>query len=255
MLIAAETPEPETTLESPKKLNKETQPSKSTQFQKNKSEKLELSRKFSDNDTEQIAKLGKLVLKPIKTYVSSKQIDIISLFSNNVVSERVRKNFREEDEEEEEGDDEHSNKIIFETVQELDSDENSELRKAIDEETSGDYDIEKYHSRSDCVGSGTINQSPRTKRKVEIDNLISITDESESSAKKKKLRKSHTLSNDVEEKKVPNRQRAQAEVVYQEIDDDMMFELFDEHDEEVHKYFNLFRNSLMKRTCLIMLIW
>lgn len=192
MLIAAETPEPETTLESPKKLNKETQPSKSTQFQKNKSEKLELSRKFSDNDTKQIAKVGKLVLKPVKTHVSSKQIDIISLFSNNVVSERVRKNFREEDEEEEEGDDEHSNKIIFETVQELDSDENSELRKAIDEETSGDYDIEKYHSRSDCVGSGTINQSPRTKRKVEIDNQISITDESESPAKKKKPRKSQT---------------------------------------------------------------
>jgi len=192
VLIAAETPEPETTLESPKKLNKETQPSKSTQFQKNKSEKLELSRKFSDNDTKQIAKVGKLVLKPVKTHVSSKQIDIISLFSNNVVSERVRKNFREEDEEEEEGDDEHSNKIIFETVQELDSDENSELRKAIDEETSGDYDIEKYHSRSDCVGSGTINQSPRTKRKVEIDNQISITDESESPAKKKKPRKSQT---------------------------------------------------------------
>ena len=84
---------------------------------KTECESAEISRQFSDPDLKK--KDVKLLLKPTRTHVSSKQIDIIDLISNNVVSERVRKDPREQEREEED--------IIFETVQEVDSEGEGEL--------------------------------------------------------------------------------------------------------------------------------
>lgn len=68
----------------------------------------------------------KLVLKPMRTFVSNRQIDIIDLFSNNVVSERVRRDPRDEEDADQE--------IIFETINEIDSEDGSDNKNAIDED-------------------------------------------------------------------------------------------------------------------------
>lgn len=70
-------------------------------FTKINSEPTQALRKFSESEMFKKEIDSKLVLKPRKTHVSSRQIDIIDLFSNNVISERIRKDPREAEDTEE----------------------------------------------------------------------------------------------------------------------------------------------------------
>jgi hypothetical protein len=205
-------------------------------LQKIKSEPVEVIRKLSDPDLKK--KNSKLVLKPIRTHVSSKKIDIIDLISNNVVSERVRKDPREQEREE--------GAMIFETVQELDSEDEGEFYLHLDEEISEDKGIENYQSGKDIIGSGLFGHSIFEQNNFEDVKLdLNI----------KAFQKAQTMI--TQPKK---RHKVKEEVVYEEVNDNMFndllnksanFNVFDVEDEftneeEEEESINMVRQSLIK---------
>lgn len=107
-----------------------------------KSDPLNMKKQFSDDERLKSEDGKKIILKPIKTYVSSMNLDITDLFSNNVISERVRHDPRDDEQ------------IIYETIQELDSDDS--MMNAIDEEH--DDQMCKYSSIKEIMGSGAISK-------------------------------------------------------------------------------------------------
>ena len=147
----------------------------------------------------------KLALRPRKTHVSSRQIDIIDLFSNNVVSERIRKDPRDaEDKEEAENtniyNDFNNNANIFETVQEVDSDDDSEMFNVMDEDISECKHMVKYKSGKQMLGSG--NQLP--------------SDDKSTDSQLKPEGSQTARSRDKKQKK----KKQVEEVVYEEIDEE-----------------------------------
>jgi hypothetical protein len=141
----------------------------------------------------------KLALKPVRTFVSSRQIDIIDLFSNNVVSERVRKDPREEENIDQE--------IIFETINEIDSEEGSENQNAIDEDITTGKNIEKYVTSEKHI-HGLNAQDLESRQTVQKPDNQQVK-KNRPSTERKEFRRNKTVQ----------------EVVYQEIDDETFFDL------------------------------
>lgn len=163
---------------------------------------MKIKKQFSDTETLNKEGQPKLILKPRKTHVSSKQIDIIDLFSNNVVSERVRVDPRDD----ESGD---KGEAVFETVQEVDSDEQSDIQNMMDEDMPNSLKIERYAS-----GKHMSN--------LNKEDLIKSDSESFSSSKLS-LQKSQSRD------QVKNNRKSKTlkEVVYEEIDEDTFNELYE----------------------------
>lgn len=205
--------------------------------EKSKIEPVELFRKLSESDSRN--RNPKIILKPTRTHVSTKQIDIIDMISNNVVSERVRKDPREQ-EREEEG-------IGFETVQELDSEDEGEFYQVMDEKISEDKGIENYLSGKDIIGSGLSRHSIFEHHDFE---------EVKFDSKLKEFKKAQTMITQPKEKGKIN-----SEVVYEEINDsspleisklnnnENIFDVVDEftiEEEEKEEGVNVVRQSLIK---------
>jgi len=108
-----------------------------------KSEDVKVKRKLSDSERMKDSDDKRLVMKQMRTFVSSRQLQIVDIFSSNVVSERVRKDPREENQKEE-----------FEVIHEQDSDDDSESCK-IDEEANINR-VGTYHSVKSMIGSSTL---------------------------------------------------------------------------------------------------
>lgn len=110
-----------------------------------------MKRQFSDDERLINGENQKLILKPIRTYVSSRQLEFTDLFSNNVVSERVRQDPREREENQGSAD------VKFETIQEQDSDDVSEDYCVSEEHSSEGNKMTTYNSGKDIKGSNDVN--------------------------------------------------------------------------------------------------
>jgi len=84
----------------------------------------------------------KFGIKPSRTFGSSLQLDLIDIFSNNVISERIRKDPRENEESK-----------YFETVQEWDSEDSNEILDIIDEDKDFEKSMSKYINSVQIHGS------------------------------------------------------------------------------------------------------
>lgn len=149
------------------------------------SEKVGIKRQLSDCTGATDGEKMIIKMKPNRTHVSTKHMDIIDLFSNNVVSERNRQDPREA-----EGRDSH-NLEVFETVEEVDMEEDDE--SILGDEEGGRKDTQDYTSNKQILGHGVYNYDIKEEQKE-------VTEKEQPKPKKKRIR-------EVEE------------VVYQEVDD------------------------------------
>ena len=124
-----------------------------------------LRKQLSHNESGQDLSSEIFTIKSMKTFSISKKIDLIDLFSKDVISERVRKDPRESE----------NHDSIFKIIQEWESDDEGETKLKIEEEVSASKLIEQYNSNKNIIGSGIEDNKSESEEKQTIISYLKNT--------------------------------------------------------------------------------
>lgn len=198
---------------------------------KSKVNVLSFSKTFSEPKDINANKAGRFTkdhkgsLRKVQTFKTSADLDLIDWFSNNVVSERVRNDPREKEKEKE--------VVVFEAIEEIDSDSASEILKKIDEDIDEDLKMIKYKSGKDILGSNGLDDKPSK----DTENYTG-DDHDYFAAESIKLISMNNLTSDSSVSKINNtliKGATQPRIVFDEINDDSDFsEIFESSTSVIH---------------------